>query len=424
MFVTAVSATPPWPNPGMASVDLALHALFLRHRLPAELRFVQLYTPAERNPDITGPRRERLERRHELPFRYGPFHGHLEEACAGAALLYWGDFFHSRDYLRQCAGTLLQIGAATGEDEALREVYRHFFLAEAPAEALSRTVAFGGTMIFNRIRDYQDPAYAGALARLVRGARGIWMRDIYSALRVAGLRGEEGIAPLGVDASLLLRDEDLELLPRSAGWGGGEPAATAGVFFGRTAAGTRRLGRFARDLCRELGVAGEWLPWFDPSMRPNHLEETQAGFPALRVAEGHQDPPLLGDVLSRLGRYAFVVTDTYHVCLNAWRAGVPAVCIGDALPNPAGYDVSTGWFGAWRDKRHVFYSMHDAMEFYLFREELAGRTAYANRLFYTAHLLREQSVARAVVADLHAGRAAAERQLVAALQDLLAAGPR
>jgi hypothetical protein len=181
----------------MASVDLALHALFLRHRLPAELRFVQLYTPAERNPDITGPRRERLERRHELPFRYGPLRGHLEQACAGAALLYWGDFFHSRDYLRQCAGTLLQIGAATGEEEALREVYRHFFLAEAPAEALSRAVAFGGTMIFNRTRDYQDPTYAGALARLVRGARGIWMRDVYSALRVAGLRGENGIAPSG-----------------------------------------------------------------------------------------------------------------------------------------------------------------------------------------------------------------------------------
>jgi hypothetical protein len=154
-------------------------------------------------------------------------------------------------------------------------------------------------------------------------------------------------------------------------------------------------------------------------MRPNHLGETRAAFPALRVDE-REDPPLVGDVLARLGRYAFVVTDTYHVCLNAWRAGVPAICIGDALPNPQGYDVSTGWYGAWRDKRHVFYAMHDAMEFYLFAEELADRTAYANRLFYTTHLLREHALAQAITADILARRDAAERDLVAALRELLA----
>jgi hypothetical protein len=407
----------------MASVDLALHAFFRRHRLPAELRFRRLYTPAERNPDITGPRRERLERRQELPFEYGPLRGGLDEALAGGVLLYWGDFFHSRDYLRQCAGTLLEMGAAAGEAAALREVYRHFFLAEAPDAALSRALAFGGTLIFNRARDYQDRDYAGALERFVRGAGGVWMRDVYSALRVAGLRGGEGALPLGVDAALLLRDEDVELLPRSRRASGlEEPAgAAAGVFFGRTTGPARRLGRFARDLCRELGVAGEWISWFDPSMSPNHFEETRAGFPALRAMAG-EEPPWVGDVLSRLGRYAFVVTDTYHVCLNAWRTGVPAVCVGDALPNPAGYDVSTGWFGAWRDKRQVFYAMHDAMEFYLFREELADRTAYANRLLYTAHLLREPAVIQAVAAGVRARRDAAERELLATLQGLLSPG--
>jgi hypothetical protein len=168
----------------MASVDLALHALFLRHRLPAELRFTRLYTPAERNPDITGARRERLERRQELPFQYGPLRGHLDEALAGGAVIYWGDFFHSRDYLRQCAGTLIEIGAAAGEAEALGEVYRHFFLTEAPDEALSRALAFGGTLIFNRARDYQDFAYAGALERFLRGARHRLIGEI-----VAGPRG-------------------------------------------------------------------------------------------------------------------------------------------------------------------------------------------------------------------------------------------
>lgn len=423
MEVTAVSASPPWPNPGMASVDLSLYGLFLRHRLPARLRFAQLYTPAERNPDIVGSRQERLEKRHELPFSYHPLRDRLEEACAGAALVYWGDFFHSRDYLRQCAGTLLQIGAAESEAAALHAVYRHFLLIDAPAEALSRAIAFGGTLIFNRARDYQDRGYAEALARFVGGSRGVWMRDVYSALAVAKLRGVLGATPLGVDASLLLRDEDLELLPRSGWFEDEESPTVAGIFFGRAGTGARRRGRFARDLCREAGVAGEWLPWFDPSMRPNHLGETRLGFPALRVRE-REEPPLLGDVLTRLGRYAFVVTDTYHVCLNAWRMGVPAICIGDALPNPEGYDVSTGWYGAWRDKRHVFYAMHDAMEFYLFAEELSDRTAYANRLFYTTHLLQDRVLAQAITADILARRDAAELELVAALRDLLGRGSR
>jgi hypothetical protein len=61
------------------------------------------------------------------------------------------------------------------------------------------------------------------------------------------------------------------------------------------------------------------------------------------------------------------------------------------------------------------------MEFYLFREELADRTAYANRLLYTVHLLQEQDVAQAIVRNLHARRDAAERELVGTLRELVAA---
>src|SRR5262249_18351212 len=65
--VTAVCATPPLPNPGMATVDMALFCLFKRHGLPADLCFVRLYTPAERNPELSRARQREFDWRQALP---------------------------------------------------------------------------------------------------------------------------------------------------------------------------------------------------------------------------------------------------------------------------------------------------------------------------------------------------------------------
>jgi hypothetical protein len=394
----------------MASVDLALHALWRRHALPGELRFFQLYTPTERRPGVPAEREILLQRRHELPFPYELARGRSDEIEQSAGLIFWGDFLQSREYVHQVAATLVEIHAEDRRDEAVRTAYRHLLLSEAAEDVLARTLAFGGTLIFNRARDYQDAGYSAHLARFLRGCRRVWMRDVYSAQRAAAIRGSGGAYPLGVDASLLLHDEDLAPLPR-AGCFAGSAHGRAGIFFGRTGARVPALARFARDLCRRLQTEAEWLPWFDPEARPALLPETREAFPAMRVEET-PEPPLVGDVLARLGEYDFVVTDTYHLCVNAWRAGVPALCLGSAVSSREPYDVSFGWCCAWRDKRHTFYAMHDAMEYYVFAEELADRTARANRLLYTEDLLREKDLAAAVASTVRSRAAAVEADLV------------
>lgn len=418
-IVSALTATPPWPNPGMASVDLALFALWRRHALPGEIRFARLYTPAERRPGVSAEREVLLHRRDQLPFDYEVARGRHEELYASRALIYWGDFLQSREYLHHVAATLVEIGAERNREEALRTVERHLLLSEAPDGVLGRALAFGGTLIFNRARDYQDAGYARRLARFLTGCRRVWMRDVYSARRAAEILGPAAAHPLGVDGSLLLHGEDLDLLPRS-GWfeAAGSAQSRAGIFFGRTNARLAALARFARDLCRRLKTEAEWLPWFDPAARPNLLPETRAAFPGMRV-DDNPEPPLVGDVLARLGEYAFVISDTYHVCVNAWRAGVPAICLGSAVSSREMYDVSFGWCCAWRDKRQTFYAMHDAMEFFVFAEELAERTARANRLLYTEHLLREPELAAAITRAVRARAAVAEDELVGELRHLL-----
>jgi hypothetical protein len=405
----------------MASVDLALHGLLRRHWPSAKVRFTRLYSPRQRNPDLPADVQERLRRRQELPVAYSDLRRAWRGTDEDAALVYWGDFLHSREYLHQMGAMLHQIGAARDLNRGLKAAYRYLLLTAAPRGLLARTVAFGGTLIFNRERDYRDPVYALALASFAAGARGIWMRDVYSALRISGLRNS-GNWRLGVDGSLLLREEDLESLPATDWFSGAETGQPlAGLFLGRTSADPRPLVRFARDLCSQLRVEAEWLPWFDPRMLPNHLPQARSTMPALR-ARDRPVPPLLGDLLRRLRRYAFVISDTYHVCLNAWRSGVPALCIGEALPNPQGFDVSTGWFGAWRDKRQVFYAMHDAMEFYIFREELERANSYRNRLLHATELVRDRALAAAVTANILERRDIAEAELLASLETLL--GPR
>jgi polysaccharide pyruvyl transferase len=417
--VTAVCASPPWANPGMASVDVALFALFRRHGIPADLRFVRLYTPGEWRSDYPFARQEPQDRRELLPFEYQPLRGEREALYESSAILFWGDFLHSYDYLQQVALTLTKIGASPNQAEALKDVFHYFYLDEAPDDVLGRSLAFGGTLIFNRERDYQQPAYGYQLKRFVHRAHRVWMRDVYSALRVTTLLGSQTFS-LGVDCALLLRQEDLYLLPKTLWSPGEDPAEMAGIFFGRTQFAPRRLARFARDLCRSLGACAQWLPWFGSTFQPNHLPETMAAFPELQVDESPESPST-GDLLTQLARYRFVVTDTYHVCLNAWRAGVPAICVGDASPSLHKYDVSDGWSCAWRDKRYVFYAMLDAMEFYVFREELRNSVAYSNRLLYTTHLLEDRAVVEAISRNVRARSDVAERELVGVLGDLLGA---
>jgi hypothetical protein len=125
-------------------------------------------------------------------------------------------------------------------------------------------------------------------------------------------------------------------------------------------------------------------------------------------------PPTLGDLQRMLGHCEVVISDTYHVCVNAWRLGVPAVCLGQALVRQPD-NINSGNAFAWRDKRQVFYGMHDAMEYYVYIEELADRSWRRKRLEQLVALLQKDSYRQAVSSRIRARAAAVEQSLVQAL---------
>jgi len=311
----------------MASVDLALYFLLKRHGLESGARFCLLFTAEELYPNRDEGSHRRISRQLELPFPYEMLRGRLPEILDCKTIIFWGDFLHSRDYLQNVGKYLIRMGAAKTVSEATAIIHRHLYLSEQPDDVLSRCLVFGETLLFNRESDYHDSTYRAPFMRFMAGVRAVWMRDFYSTLRVATIRNTVEQVQPGVDCSLLLRPADVETLPLSDAYGqGADPGGTAGVFFGRSQGRQHRLGRFARDLCRRMGVSAEWIPWGDAGSFRDRSRGVRRGFSAMRIHD-LAAPPLVGDLLTRVYKHRFVVTDTYHLCLNAWRAGVPAICI-------------------------------------------------------------------------------------------------
>lgn len=65
------------------------------------------------------------------------------------------------------------------------------------------------------------------------------------------------------------------------------------------------------------------------------------------------------DLFERIADCRVILTDTYHLAVNAWRIGTPAVLVRDR-PSGKGWNVNDGG-AAGRDKRQDLYSQLDAL---------------------------------------------------------------
>lgn len=344
-IAVVTAANPGYKNTGMVTVDLAFEAI--RRRLGDGIRasWYSLYRPT------VIPLRDYV-RENDLPFRVQPLAENLDQLYEYDAVVFWGDFLHTRHYIEQDAPTMSRIlGLMSDREEARQLLHRSLLLRDAPEELLSRTVLYGGTILHNSQADYADRDYGSAFTRLITQSHSVWMREPISAAKVAHLREDEGSAHFGADAALLLRrPDDLAALP-ATGWAGMIPSnEVIGVYLGGRTEIPSWLPSFCRRLAARLDTRLEWLPWFDVATCGTLDIETRAGHYTV------------GDILASLSRYRLIITDTYHLCVNAWRSGTPVVCIGSPQP----VDSSAGGFRSLNDlKKHVFHLAYDAGDFYV-----------------------------------------------------------
>lgn len=333
-----------YENAGMVTVDLAFESI--RRSLGPDVGsdWFTLHLPSVR------PLRSYLSEA-DLPFELR----RLEDPRTspdddGGVRVIWGDFLQTRHYIEQDATIkLLRYGRASSRAEARDLLHRLLLLRDVPAETLRRTVLYGGTLLHNTQSDYLDSRYAKAFARLVAECHSIWLRDPVSVAKAGHFRSADRPPQFGADAALLLDDAEVTGLERS-GWadglGGG---AVAGIFVGERTQSPPWLSRFCEEIAARTDVRLEWLPWSEASPPPQLPVDVRP------------DPATLGDLLAALPQYRFIVSDTYHLCVNAWRVGTPAVCIAAPQPGPSpdGLLSLNDW------KKHVFYAAYEAMDLYL-----------------------------------------------------------
>ncbi|MGK5696139.1 hypothetical protein ACSNOJ_25160 [Streptomyces sp. URMC 128] len=336
-------------NTGMLTVDLAFESLRRRTAPETETTWYTLHTPE------TVPLRE-CARGTEFPFRFHPLTEHLDSLRDHDAVVFWGDFLHTRHYLEQDAtNRLLDFGFAEDRAAARNLLNRTLLFADQPDELLTRTLSYGGTILHNSQSDYEDKEYGPLFSRLVTRSRRVWVRDPLSAAKIAHLRGDRTTDHFGSDAALLSRPGDLDHLPTTQ-WSRAVPDGGAiGVFLGARTPIPEWLPAFCQDLSERLGTPLEWLPWFDRDV------PAPVGHIAQRPGRH-----TIGDLVRVLPRYRLVITDTYHLAVNSWGAGTPAVCVGAPEPTPKTHD---DYLTLSDVKKHVFHMAYDATDFYLSTQE-------------------------------------------------------
>jgi polysaccharide pyruvyl transferase len=396
MRIAVIAApNPEYVNPGMLTVDLAAAAVLERAIPSSSISWYTLHPP-----DQDGPIHPYVDPS-ELPFRWLPLVERFDEVCAHDAIVLWGDFLQARHYFVEDALARLtnpRLRATSGR-ATLDLLYRCLLFSEAPTQVLNRIVIFGSTILFNQQSDYTLDRYGEHLRRLLRNCRGVWAREPLSAAKIQHLTEDYSAMPLGADAAFLLRDDDLSCLSTTA-WLERPLADRVGLFFGARTRPPHRLVRFLTEATRGLEVQLEWLPWFPvhewlhragrrwwaQPVRAGYTRYMERKIRRLLPGRGRYSA---GDLLAAVARYRFVVTDTYHLCVNAWRAGTPALCFGDPDATPALQSLDDY-------KKRVLYEMYDARDFYFSTGALRGTAATRRAAERLRRIAGDRSSATAV----------------------------
>jgi len=412
-------------NPGRASEHLAIDAIAARHGY-ANLQYFELLSPEDyyirlkklepKRPEIdfSSIRSSYSEFYEGFPIRYDRLLGRLDELVASDALIYWSDWQHlpcSYEYYKQC---LLEMSIAKSEQEAIRLIGSHIFLTDQPDEVLDRTISFGQTIMYNTLGHETTPDYGAAYRSFYKRARRVFMREVFSARKVSRLRADYSNNNACVDCAMLLRDDDVDRMSKSAS---NEDLAFCrdkiAVFFGRSDIGVKDIESVVEILSDDLKAPAFSLPWGLPSL----------GFPQTKVLpfpapSGGRRFIKVGDSLAMIRCAKVVVTDTYHVAVNAWARGVPAICVGGIL-SKLEFDLNSGYRFSSIDKRYSLYEMLEALDFYVHEEELKDAEFLKAHLRHIVGLIIAQDAVQQIMSGLRSEAAAAEDRLVRELNAIL-----
>lgn len=177
-----------------------------------------------------------------------------------------------------------------------------------------------------------------------------------------------------------------------------DSVAGAGPFLGRSRLVPEEIALFGRALARATDTRPRWLGWGkEPAFRPMGMRPRFRR--AWRDAALRTDQEIpLGELLDRVQHASLVLTDTYHLAVNAWRLGTPAILLVDDPESPS--DVNGGSAHSHRDKRRDLYSQWEALPLLVHLPSVRGR--HRSEVHRLAEHLRTQELLDATWGRLRA----------------------
>ncbi len=408
MTVNVICAPPNGRNPGMATVDMGFATVADALGLD-DVAYWRLFDQSEwlDTPGGSYPVGQQSWFDPDTGFTYRNLRGRIDEVLASGPVVYWGDFHHLAPYHRSVVSVLHDdIAACPDERSAAELVATHLMLRGKTRHDTNGVASFGSTLLLNSASDYAS-AYGEDLGVFTRVADRIHMRDGYSETVVGDLGEGPASTWRGADCAFLVPTPEPQ-----------ETDGTVAVFFGRSALQPEQLAWLGRRLGRAVGLEPRWLDWGrEPAFWPmgdrrrfrlawpeleHHALRTSRSVrlatyrhalsSAPRRFDEHQ--PDMSELLERLAAATLVLTDTYHLALNAWRVGTPAVCVID---DPTGkWNVNSGAIGSQRDKRWDLYSNLDALPWLIDSANLRPGRAFANEIARIVEVTRDTGLARVI----------------------------
>ncbi|MEP9351374.1 polysaccharide pyruvyl transferase family protein [Xanthobacter sp. KR7-225] len=383
MKIAVVAAFYTHKNSGMLTVDMSVIGFIRRHFPEAELTLYS-FGKADLSAYDSG----------SLGYRHVSLQENFQDLREADRILYWGDFLHNIRYWEEALiPRALQHGISGSEQEARDLVYRLHSLEHEDAALLEKTVSFGTTIYNIGPKDLQNPRYVAALERIVGKSRACGFRDPISASHGSAFQPESRC--LGIDGAFLLHDDDLAICP------GYMPTSTKnhiGIFFGRTQR-FDALMLFSHMIGHRLKMPLAWVPWLETRSR-----QRVAGMIGVRSAGSDSLP---GSVFSYLRTCKFIITDTYHLTINAWRMGIPAICIGSSENKPSAMLNDK--------KKDILYQMIGANPFYVELGSITNMLRAKSRADRMAATISDTALADGVRGHIQRHRKRCEDMLVTAL---------
>lgn len=241
----------------------------------------------------------------------------LYQALSADMIVYWSDFFHTRHFLEQYMEDYVLHNHALPYEEALTLFHEAFYLEGAEPEVYKKTLIFGNSLMFIEPDDFNDDRYSRNIRKLYANANSIMPRDSVSQTKCKWLLSMH--AQQGCDPAWLLRHPTAKQEDK------------IGFYVGRrnevSLKDVNTLMNFADNNSLEL----EWIDWMinNQSWTKRAIQNPRQAYNIAKhrlLAE--LMPSTYGDITD-LHKYKFIVTDTYHLAINALAAGVPVFCIGD-----------------------------------------------------------------------------------------------